>query len=80
MIEIVGIEEGSRGQSCEEHNFCGGVMKEAVVVCLRKVQVLVDGKEETFCMIGCPPTTMVAESASIVVGRQPNHTIRLIIV
>ena len=47
VIEIVGIEEGSRGRSCEEHAVCGSVVDEDVVVCLRKVQVLVDGKEET---------------------------------
>ena len=47
VIEIVGIEEGSHGRSCEEHAFCGCVIDEDVVVCLRKVQVLVDGIEET---------------------------------
>ncbi len=47
MVEIVGIEEGNRGRSCEEHDVCGSVIDEDVVVRLRKVQVLVDGKEET---------------------------------
>ena len=47
VIEIVGIEEGSRGWSCEEHAVCGSVLDEDVVVCLRKVQVLVDGMDET---------------------------------
>ena len=47
VIEIVGIEEGSRGWSCEEHAVCGCVVDEDVVVRLRKVQVLVDGREET---------------------------------
>ena len=48
MIEIVSIEEGICGWSCEEQYFCGGVMEEDIVVCLQKVvQVLVDGKEET---------------------------------
>ena len=47
IIEIVGIEEGSRGRSCEEHAVCGSVVDEDVVVRLRKVQLLVDGKEET---------------------------------
>ena len=47
IIEIVGIEEGSRGRSCEEHAVCGSVVDEDVVVRLRKVQVLVDGREET---------------------------------
>ena len=47
IIEIVGIEEGNRGRSCEEHPVCGCVVDEVVVVCLQKVQVLVDGREET---------------------------------
>ena len=47
VVEIVGIEEGSRGRLCEEHDVCGCVIDEDVVVCLRKVQVLVDGMEET---------------------------------
>ena len=46
-IGIVGIEAGDRGRSCEEHIVCGEVLREDVVVRLRKVQVLVDGKEET---------------------------------
>ena len=44
MIEIVGIEKGSCGQSCEEHDVCGCVVDKDVVVSLWKVQVLVDGK------------------------------------
>lgn len=47
VIGIVGIEAGDRGRSCEEHSVCGEVLHEDVVVRLRKVQVLVDGKEET---------------------------------
>ena len=47
-VEIVGIEASSNGRSCEEHNVCGSVLTEDVVVRLRKVQV-VNGKgiEET---------------------------------
>ena len=30
----------------EEHNHCGLVLEEDVVVCLWKVQVLVEGQEE----------------------------------
>ena len=33
--------------SCDKHSVCGEVLGEDVVVRLRKVQVLVDGKEET---------------------------------
>jgi hypothetical protein len=47
VINIVGLEADDRGRSCEEHEVCGVVMQEDVVVRLRKVQVLVDGKEET---------------------------------
>ena len=47
MIEIVGNEEGSHGRLCEEHDVSGCVVDEDVVVCLWKVQVLVDGMEET---------------------------------
>ena len=48
MVEIVGIEASSNGRSCEEHDVCGSVLTEDVVVRLRKVQV-VNGKgiEET---------------------------------
>ena len=45
VIEIVSIEEGRHGQSCDEHNVCGGVMEEDVVVSLWKVQVVVEGIE-----------------------------------
>ena len=48
VVEIVGTERGDQGRSCEEHHInCGEVLAEDVVVRLRKVQVLVEGKEET---------------------------------
>lgn len=49
VIGIVGVDAGDRGRNCEEHSVCGSVLSEVedVVVRLRKVQVLVDGKEET---------------------------------
>ena len=47
VISIVGLEANDRDRSCEEHEVCGVVVQEDVVVRLRKVQVLVDGKEET---------------------------------
>jgi hypothetical protein len=48
MVEIVGTEHGDQGRTCEEHPInCGEVLAEDVVVRLRKVQILVEGKEET---------------------------------
>ncbi len=48
MVEIVGTEMGDRGRSCEEHpNNCGEVLASNMVVCLCKVQIVVDGREET---------------------------------
>jgi hypothetical protein len=48
VVEIVGTEAGGRGRTCEEHAVnCGKVLEEDVVVCLRKVQIMVDGREET---------------------------------
>ena len=46
-IEIFGIESLTNGRSCEEHAICGSVIQDDVVVQLRKVQVLIEGKEET---------------------------------
>jgi hypothetical protein len=48
VVEIVGTEMGDRGCSCEEHpNNCGEVLANNVVVRLRKVQIVVDGRKET---------------------------------
>jgi hypothetical protein len=48
VVEIVGTETGDRGHTCKEHTInCSKVLEEDVVVRLRKVQVVVDGKEET---------------------------------
>ena len=46
-VDIVGIEEGSCGRSCEEHGVCGTVLEENAVVRIRHVQILVDGSEES---------------------------------
>jgi hypothetical protein len=46
-VEIVGTESNTQGRSCEEHDICGSVMAEDVVVRLRKVQVVVNRKEES---------------------------------
>jgi hypothetical protein len=48
VVEFVGTEMVDRGHSCEEHpNNCGEVLADDVVVRLRKVQIVVDGREET---------------------------------
>jgi hypothetical protein len=47
LVEIVWLQMSCRGRSCEEHELCGDeVLKEDVVVRLRTVQLVVDGKEE----------------------------------
>ena len=46
-IEIFGIESLTNGRSCEEHVICGSVLQDDVAVRLRKVQVLIEEKEET---------------------------------
>ncbi len=75
MVEIVGTEVGDRGRSCEEHsNNCGKVFAEDVVVCLWKVQIQVEGREETAiaaywvmngvdcCRVGFLPRHMVKQA------------------
>jgi hypothetical protein len=47
VVEIVGTEMSCQGRSCEEHEICGEVLTEDVVVRLRKIQLMVEGKEET---------------------------------
>ena len=47
VLEIIGTRVGDRYRRCDEHNVCGVVVEEDVVVRLRKEQMLVDGKEET---------------------------------
>ena len=46
VVEIVGMGISCQGHSCEEHDFCGEVLKEDVVVRFRKIQLMVEGKEE----------------------------------
>ena len=46
-VEIVGIESPTQGRNCQQHDICGSVLGENVVVHFRKVQVVVDGKEQT---------------------------------
>ena len=47
VIHIVGTEVADNDRLCEEHVCCGEVLEEDVVVRLRRVQVVVDGREET---------------------------------
>ena len=47
IVQIVGTMMGTNGRSCEEHAMCGSVLEEDMVVRLRRVQVLVEGREET---------------------------------
>ena len=47
VVEIVGMLTSNRGRSCEEHAVCGSVLEEDMIVRLRKVQVLVEGHEES---------------------------------
>ncbi len=75
VVEIVGTEVGDRGCSCEEHpNNCGKVLAEDMVVSLRKVQIQVEGREETAiaaywvtdgvdcCHVGFLPCHMVKQA------------------
>ncbi len=64
-----------QGCSCKEHKICGKVLKEDVVVRLRKIQLMVEGKEETAiaaiwvtdgvnpCRVGFVPHHMVRHAA-----------------
>ncbi len=63
------------GRSCEKHANCGSVLEEDMVVCLQKVQVLVEGQEVTAiscfwatddvdpCLVGFLMRHMVAHAA-----------------
>lgn len=46
-VDIVGTAASDRGRSCTNHECCGDVLKEDVVVRIRAVQIEVDGEEET---------------------------------
>ena len=45
-IEILGIESGTQGRHCEEHEICGSIVDLDVVVRIRKVQLIIEGKQE----------------------------------
>ena len=46
-VKILGIQSPRNGCSCKERPICGHVLQEDSVVCFRKVQLLIDGKEES---------------------------------
>jgi len=75
VVKIVGTEMSFQGRSCNEHENCGEVLKEDVVVHLRQIQLMVEGKEETAiaaiwvmdgidrCRVGFVPRHMVRHTA-----------------
>ncbi len=76
VVEIIGMEVGDQGCSCEEHaSNCGEVMAEDMVVRLLKVQIQVEEQEETAiaaywvmdgvdcCRAGFLPCHMVRQAA-----------------
>ena len=75
LVEIVGTEMSCQGHLCKEHDICGKVLKEDVVVRLRKMQLMVEGKEEMAitaiwvmdgvdrCRVGFVPCHMVRHVA-----------------
>ncbi len=44
VLDVVGKARGDRGRNCDEHEICGEVLEEDVVVCLRREQILVPNK------------------------------------
>lgn len=46
-IEVFGTRSGDRGRSCEEHSICGEVLDIDSVVRIRKVQIEIEGNEES---------------------------------
>ena len=76
IVKIVGTEANDHGRSCKEHPInCGEVLELDVVVRLRKVQLMVEGREETAiaaiwvtdgmnrCRVGFLPCHMVKHAA-----------------
>ena len=46
IVDVVGIEEPSRGQSCEEHATCGDMLEVDTVVRFCAIQLLNNKKKE----------------------------------
>jgi len=45
-FDVVGLRASSNGRSCENHECCGVVLEEDMVIRIREEQVLIDGKEQ----------------------------------
>ena len=45
-FDVVGIRASSNGRSCENHECCGAVLEEDMVIRIREEQVMIDGKEQ----------------------------------
>jgi hypothetical protein len=54
VVKIVGIKikMGDQGRLCKEHISCGMVLEGDLVVCLWKVQLMVEGQEEMAIQCG----------------------------
>ena len=75
LVEIVGTTVSCQSRLCKEHEICGEVLKEEVVVRLCKLQLMVEGKEEAAiteiwvtdgvdrCRVGFVPRHMVKHAA-----------------
>ena len=75
LIKIVGTEMSCQGHLSEEHEMCGKVLKEDVVLHLHKMQMMVKGKEKAaiaaiwvmdeinLCRAGFIPCHMVRPTA-----------------
>ena len=75
LVKTVETELSCQGRPCKEHKMCSKVLKEDVVVHLRKMQLMVEGKEETAiaaiwvrdgincCRVGFVPCHMVRHAA-----------------
>ena len=48
-VEIVGIQEGNRGRSCEQRNGCGRIIGLDIVLRLQKVQILNGKRKRRTC-------------------------------
>jgi hypothetical protein len=46
-VAIVGTESPTQGRSCDEHIVCGSLLCEGNVVRFRKVQVVINGEEQS---------------------------------
>ena len=81
VVDIIGINIGDRGRSCEEHiAYCGVVLAPDVLVRLVKEDIMVEGRIETVvtaywvtdsverCRVGFLPQFMVVQHADSLNG------------